>query len=104
MFTEKELAELKEYDALVDKGVDLYPLTAEQEKNAKKARSTGTKTVYKFTQRERKPNEDKREIVRILQDALTNCECVVNVTNPEREMEFTFNGKKYKIVLSAPRK
>ena len=64
-FTKEELAQMAEYDKLVDKGIDLYPLTKEQEKNSKKARAIGTKTqtVYKFTQRERKPNDDKREIM-----------------------------------------
>jgi hypothetical protein len=28
---------------------------------------------------------------------------VVEITNPEREFAFTFNGKKYKIVMSVPR-
>ncbi len=102
-FTKAELAEMAEYDKLVDKGVDLYPLTKEQKKASKEARITNT-GVYTFTKRERKPNEDKREIVRVLQDALQNCECIVTVTNPEREMTFVWNGKNYKLTLSAPRK
>jgi hypothetical protein len=28
----------------------------------------------------------------------------IEVTNPEREMEFTFHGKKNRVTLSAPRK
>ena len=108
-FTKEELAEMAEYDKLVDKGIDLYPLTKEQEKNSKKARAIGTKTtVYKFTQRERKPNDDKREIMEKLKLGIALLEgpvsTTVNVTNPEREMEFTFHGKKYRVTLSAPRK
>ena len=110
-FTKEELAQMAEYDKLVDKGIDLYPLTKEQEKNSKKARSTGTKTptVYKFTQRERKPNDDKREIMEKLKMGITllagePVSTTIEVTNPEREMEFTFHGKKYRVTLSAPRK
>ena len=110
-FTKEELAEMAEYDKLVEKGIDLYPLTKEQEKNSKKARSTGTKvpTVYNFSQRERKPNEDKREIMEFLKKGITllpetGVSTTIVVTNPEREMEFTFHGKKYRITLSAPRK
>lgn len=102
-FTADELAELKEYDKLVDKGEDLYPLTAEQKKAAKQATTTST-GVYTFTKRERKPNEDKREIVRVLQDTLQNCECEVTVTNPERELTFTWNGETYRLTLAKPRK
>lgn len=109
-FTKEELAEMAEYDKLVEKGIDLYPLTKEQEKASKDARKTHT-GVYNFTKRERKPNEDKREIMEVLENtfqswSLAEPERLGNYTivNPEREMEFTFNGKKYKIVLSAPRK
>lgn len=103
MFTEKELAELREYDKLVDKGIDLYPMTAEQKKASKQARATGTKTVYNFTKRERKPNESKRLLMRVLQDALTACECPTEIVNPEREMTFTWDGVLYRLTLSAPR-
>lgn len=102
-FTAEELAELKAYDKMVDKGEDLYPLSAEQKKNARQATSTST-GVYTFTKRERKADETKREIVRILQDALQNCECAVTVTNPEREMTFTFNGENFRLTLAKPRK
>lgn len=109
MFTEKELAELKEYDALVDKGVDLYPMTVEQKKVSKEMRSTGTKTktVYNFTKRERKPNDDKREIMEKLKLGITLLSGAVSPTievlNPERELSFYFNGKPYKITLTATR-
>ena len=102
-FTAEELAELKAYDKMVDKGEDLYPLSAEQKKNARQATSTST-GVYTFTKRERKADETKREIVRILQDTLQNCECAVTVTNPEREMTFTFNGENFRLTLAKPRK
>ena len=106
-FTKEELAELAEYDKMVEKGIDLYPLTKEQEKASKNARKTHT-GVYTFTKRERKPNEDKREIMEKLKlgVCLLTGEPVsttINITNPERELEFTYNGKKYRVTLSAPR-
>lgn len=107
-FTKEELEELKEYDKYLDKGgEDLYPLTAEQKKNARAMtqadRNKTTKTVYNFNKRERKVNDDKRYLVEILAKAFGEVAEVI-VNNPEREIEFTFNDKKYKVVLSAPRK
>lgn len=107
-FTAEELAELKAYDKMVDKGEDLYPLSAEQKKNARQATSTST-GVYTFTKRERKPNEEKREIMEFIQKGITllpetGISTTIEVTNPERELTFTYNGKRYKVTLSAPRK
>lgn len=107
-FTKEELEELKEYDKYLDKGgEDLYPLTAEQKKNARAMtqadRNKTTKTVYNFNKRERKVNDDKRYLVEVLVKAFGEV-AEVTVNNPEREIEFTFNDKKYKVVLSAPRK
>ena len=102
-FTADELAELKAYDKQVEKGVDLYPLTAEQKKNAKAVTTTST-GVYTFTKRERKPNADKRELIDALDEALVNVADNVIVVNPERELEVWYNDVKYKVVLSAPRK
>lgn len=106
MFTEKELAELREYDALVEKGVDLYPLTEEQKKASKQARQTHT-GVYTFTKRERKPNDDKREIMEKLKLGVTllqgSVSPTIEIINPEREMTFIYNGKPYKVTLTATR-
>lgn len=102
-FTAEELAELKAYDKMVDKGEDLYPLSAKQKKNAKAVTTTST-GVYTFTKRERKPNEDKRELIDALDEAMVNVADNVIVINPERELEVWYNDVKYKIVLSAPRK
>jgi len=102
-FTPEELKAMAEYDKLVDKGIDLYPLNAEQKKASKKARATST-GVYTFTKRERKPNEDKRELIDALDEAMVNVADNVIVINPERELEVWYNEKKYRVVLSAPRK
>jgi len=107
-FTEEELAELKEYDKYLDKGgEDLYPLDEEQKKVVRSMtqadRAKTTKTVYNFNKRERKANDDKRFLVELLTNAFSEV-AEVQVNNAEREIEFIYNDKKYKVVLSAPRK
>lgn len=114
-FTDEEIKSVQAYDAEIDKGADPLPLTPEQEKASREARSIGQKTVYNFTQRERKADNDKRQIVNYVKDSLLrwfasdsqstyNACQKLEVTNPEREMEFVYNGKKYRLTLSAPRK
>lgn len=102
--SEEEAWEIHKHDLAVEKGADPYPLTAEQEKASKQARQADrAPTVYKFQKRERKADEDKRELINILFSAiLPECESY-EVTNAEREFLFTYHGKKYKVVLSAPR-
>ena len=111
--TEEEAAEIIAYDKAVDKGEKTpHDLTPAQNKVAQSYARTGTRkpTVYKFEKKERKPNEPKREIIQVLEDTLHNWVDAggavenVTVTNPERQIDFTFNGVKYRIVLSAPRK
>lgn len=105
--TREEAIQLIADDVAVDKGAILFPLTAEQEKEAKKARQADRKpTVYNFdtSKRKRAENTSKRFLIENLTDALQKAECTnLEVTNPEREIIFFYEGVKYKIVLSAPR-
>ena len=108
--TEAEAREMLEADAEIDKGADLFPLTAEQEKASKQARATGTrKTEYQFSKRERKPDMDKRELVELVRNALQNPDVDFDpvsdifVTNVERQLDFTYHDRKFRIILSAPR-
>lgn len=79
-------------------------LTAEQKTVIKKATNVGTrKTTYQFTKRERKPNEEKRALIKLLENALDENVDSFEVTNIERQIDFVYNGTKYRIVLSAPR-
>lgn len=106
--SDEEAAAVLAYDKAVDKGEPTpYDLTAAQNEVARKFAHTGTRktpTAYKFTKRERKPNEPKREIIQALDEALTDLVDDVTVTNPERQIDFIYNDVKYRIVLSAPRK
>ena len=105
--TREEAIQLIADDVAVDKGAILFPLTAEQEKESKKARQADRKpTVYNFdtSKRKRAENTSKRFLIENLTDALQKVECTnLEVTNPEREIIFYYEGVKYKIVLSAPR-
>ena len=103
----EEAIQLIADDVAIDKGAKLFSLTPEQEKESKKARQADRKpTVYNFdtSKRKRAENTDKRFLIDSLQTSLQEVGVNdVEVTNPEREMIFHFNGVKYKIVLSAPR-
>ena len=109
--TEEEAAEIMAYDKAVDKGEKTpHDLTPAQNKVAQSYTRTGTRkpTVYKFDKKERKPNEPKRELIQTIADALIEQGMIdgnsLHVENPERQIDFAFNGVKYRIVLSAPRK
>lgn len=81
-------------------------LTDEQKKATKQARQADRKpTVYKFEKKERKANNSKRELIEVLRKAVNeNGGTDVDVTNIEREIVFKYDGVKYKVVLSQPRK
>ena len=116
---EEEARQVLEDDKRIDRGEKLFELSAEQEKASKQARQADRKpTVYKLDntngKRSKKANADKQAIVNRLKATLNNwfesdSQCTYNactnieVVNPEREFTFTYNGTKYKVVLSAPR-
>ena len=104
--SEEEIQQVLADDKRIDKGEKLFELSAEQEKASKEARQADRKpTVYKLDntagKRSRKADTDKQEIMRKLLDCFD--EYAPQVINAEREFTFTYNGKKFKIVLSAPR-
>ena len=92
-------------DERIDKGEKLFEQTAEQKANSKKYRQGDRKpTVYKLETRERKADDDKRKLVELIAAAVGMVtETEPNVTNIERQIDFKFNGRKFRVVLSAPR-
>ena len=104
--SEAEAKEVLEADRKIDKGEKMsFDLTKEQEKATRAMRQADRKPfVPKLDKRERKPNEAKREIIQVLDEALCDLVDDVTVTNPERQIDFVYNDVKYRIVLSAPRK
>ena len=111
--SEEEIAEVLEADKKIDQGEKLFELTAEQEKASKQARQADRKPrAYDLDntggKRNKKANEDKQYLIKAIQAGLkTYCggldEASIETQNPEREFTFTYNGTKYKVVLSAPR-
>lgn len=103
--SQEEAEQLVADDEAIDKGAKLFELSAEQEKASKKARAIGTRTTPTVTKRERKADNDKAMLIDEIKQAIEGLDCVegVEVTNAEREMLFHCNGRKFKIVLSAPR-
>ena len=93
-------------NARIDKGEKLFELTAEQKANSRKYRQ-GDRTkevVYRLDKRERKADADKRHLVALLSACVGEvADNEPTVTNIERQVDFEFKGRKFRIVLSAPR-
>ena len=104
--SEAEAKEVLEADRKIEKGEKMsFDLTKEQEKATRSMRQADRKPfVPDLKPRQRKPNEAKREIIQVLDEALTDLVDDVTVTNVERQIDFVYNDVKYRIVLSAPRK
>ena len=108
--TDEEAKEVISADKAIDKGEKLFELTEEPKQVEKKYKNTHTRTVktaYGQTQtKERKTDPDKRKLIDALAEKLENYADggKVNITNAEREIELVFHDRKFKIVLSAPRK
>jgi len=99
----QEAIEIIADDEKIDNGEKLFELTAEQEKNARKARQVARGVSDKPIKRERKPDNTKRELIEILKTAVSAVDDNLEVTNIEREIIFHYQNRKFKIVLSAPR-
>jgi hypothetical protein len=108
----REQADCEWYDKQVEKGEKTeYDLTAEQ---AKVAKDMG-KGAHKFEKREKKPrvrkaNPDKREIIATIAQNLSRVftedeEQVqeVEISNAERQIDFTLRGVRYSVQLIAHR-
>lgn len=96
-----EALEIIETDKRIDKGEKLFELSAELEAGAKKARQADR--AKEPVKRERKADNDKGHLIAVIAEALTADADSLEVTNAEREINLVFNGRKFKVVLSAPR-
>ena len=101
--TEAEALEIIETDKRIDKGEKLFELSAELEAGAKKARQADRAKSTEPIKRERKADNDKGHLIAVIAEALTADTDSLEVTNAEREINLVFNGRKFKVVLSAPR-
>lgn len=104
--TDEEIRECLADDEAVERGEKMsFDLTPEQEKNAKKARGTGTKkkpAAYKFETRKRKENPVKRELIQRLFAIFEGEDATI--TNPERVIELHRGEDVFEITLSQKRK
>lgn len=109
-YTEEEIADMLKCDKEIDRGADPFPLDPELEAGAKKARRADRTDTPKKANRERKADNEKRELIACFTESLADLRCCegfditeLQVANPEREFSFMMNGKKYKVILSCPR-
>ena len=61
--------------------------------------------LFELNDAQKKADNDKQVLMEALEAAITGAGAAsVEATNPERQLDFEFNGRKFRIVLSAPRK
>ena len=107
--TREQALEIIESDKLIDKMSVKEcesDLTSDQKAIAKQYRQGERKapTVYNFSTRERKSDNDKAKLVELLASALNVvADQEPTITNKERQIDFIYNGRKFRVVLSAPR-
>ena len=99
---EAEWADIEATDKQIDRGEKLFELDPELEAGAKKARQADRKPTERKP-REKKADVDKGFLLNTLFSAVLPLCDSYKVENAEREFTFTYKGKKYKVVLSAPR-
>ena len=103
--TEEQALEVIECDKRIDRGEKLFELTEDQKVAEKQARLTGERKSTKTTKREKKVDNQKQNVISAMVGSIINVFGVrVDVANEEREFEFELNGRKFKVVLSCPRK
>jgi hypothetical protein len=100
--TEEEALQTIEDDKKIDQGEKLFDLDPELEKGSKKARQAPRKANATPTKRTKKEDTEKGFLISEIVKALAECD-KVEITNPERQIDFEFSGRKFRIVLSAPR-
>lgn len=101
----EEAIALIQEDKEIDRGAKLYELPEDLKQGAKKARQATRKPNSTPTKREKKVNNDKVHLMKLIETSIgynPNCESF-EFTNPERECLFVYNGVKYKLTLACPR-
>lgn len=101
--TRQEVLEMWAEDKEIDQGAKLFELDPELEAGAKKARQADRKKQTEPTKKERKKDDDKGHLLALMMEAIKP-EAETLEQTKEAEFEFVFNGRKFKVVLSAPRK
>ena len=105
--SEAEAKQVLEDDKKIDRGEKMpFDLSKDAEKATRQYRQADRAKPFvpDFKPRQRKPNMAKRDIIQVLDEALTDIADNVTVTNIERQIDFEIDGVRYRVVLSAPRK
>ena len=102
--SESEALDVIRSDKEIDHNKKLFELSPEQEKASKKVRQAQAPTVYKFKEKVKKIDADKRKIISNLCANLSDMGCVdVVAENEERIINFEFMNTKYRVTLMKPR-
>ena len=86
---------------------NLPELTPEQAKVAKEMARADRKKETTTRKRERKIDQDKRDLIDAIEEMLTYSDIQaenVQIKNPEREIEFIFKNNHYSVTLTKHRK
>lgn len=105
--SQEEAEDIIECDKRIDRGENLFELSQDQKQVVRQMAQTRSVDAYGKTRtRERKADEDKGEIIKVIAETLAERlpTSSVEVVNSEREISFCLRNRKFKIVLSAPRK
>ena len=108
--TEKQIADMYDDDADVDKGIEMpWDLSKEEHKKAmKRANSDEHKKPITPTKRERKENPTKAgiitEIAKFLAENSKFCPENVEITNKERQIAFQIGDDRFEFTLVQKRK
>lgn len=97
------IADDKEVDKMTSIKEVESDLTAEQKAVAKKSRQTGTKAKTESKPREKKADLAKAKLIKEVAKVLTELNAEVEITNAEREINFQYGDRKFKILLTATR-
>ena len=100
--TEEEAKELIAFDKEVDRMTSLKNVNSDLTDEQKKASKTARKGSS--TKREKPTDTDKADIISSIVAVLSTKTNDITVPNKEREILFTINNRKFKIILSVPRK
>ena len=92
-------------DDAIDKGEKLFELAETEKVNSRKARQVA-RMPKPQTNREKKVDVQKRFLIQCMGEIAENLadSGTIEVINPEKEIVFVYKDRKFKIVLSCPRK
>lgn len=79
----------------------VYNLEQAEKENGKTERHYNKSSGKERKPVERKPNEDKRKLIATLETSVHDLGA--QITNPERQIDFIYNGVEYSVTLTAHR-